>query len=95
MTKAETPVACSDNEPGVINSSAYAGGRKVTDVAIEEAGDWSKGLVTSSGSACYEPSHHFLQRVQPQFDLHQLAIEDAAKAHQHPKLEQYGDGSSS
>ena len=37
LTKAEMPVACSDNEPGVINSSVYAGGRKVIDVTIEEA----------------------------------------------------------
>ena len=56
LTKAEMPVACSDNEPGVINSSAYAGGRKVTDVAIEEAGDWSNrpGHVVWIG--LFEPS---------------------------------------
>jgi magnesium transporter len=29
--------------------------------------------------------------VQAQFDLHPLAIEDAGKPHQHPKLEQYGE----
>jgi magnesium transporter len=92
LTKAEMPVACSDNEPGVINSSVYAGGLKVADVAIEEAGDWSKrpGHVVWIG--LFEPSDELLQRVQQQFDLHPLAIEDAGKAHQHPKLEQYGDG---
>jgi magnesium transporter len=92
LTRAETPVARSDNEPGVINSSVYAGGRKVADVAIEEAGDWSKrpGHVVWIG--LFEPSDELLQRVQQQFDLHPLAIEDAGKAHQHPKLEQYGDG---
>jgi magnesium transporter len=31
-----------------------------------------------------------LERVQAQFDLHPLAIEDAGKPHQHPKIEQYG-----
>jgi magnesium transporter len=92
LTKAEMPVARSDNEPAVINSSVYAGGRKVTDVAIEEAGDWSKrpGHVVWIG--LFEPSDELLKRVQQQFDLHPLAIEDAGKAHQHPKLEQYGDG---
>jgi magnesium transporter len=30
--------------------------------------------------------------VQRQFNLHPLAIEDAGKAHQHPKLETYGEG---
>ena len=29
--------------------------------------------------------------MQAQLDLHPLAIEDAAKAHQYPKLERYGD----
>ena len=73
LTKAEMPVDCSDNEPGVINSSAYAGGRKVTDVAIEEAGDWSKrpGHVVWIG--LFEPSDELLKRVQQQFDLHPLA----------------------
>lgn len=92
LTKPEMPVVDSDNEPGVINSAIYAGGRKVADVAIEEAGDWSKrpGHVVWIG--LLEPSDELLQRVQQQFDLHPLAIEDAGKAHQHPKLEQYGDG---
>jgi len=64
LTKAEMPVACLDNEPGVVNSSVYAGGRKVTDVAIEEAGDWSKrpGHVVWIG--LFEPSDELLQRVQ-------------------------------
>jgi magnesium transporter len=92
LTKAEIPVAPSDHEPGVINSAVYAGGRKVADVAIEEAGDWSKrpGHVVWIG--LFEPSDDLLQRVQRQFNLHPLAIEDAGKAHQHPKLEQYGEG---
>jgi len=95
LTKAEMPVACSDNEPGVINSSVYAGGRKVTDVAIEEAGVWSKrpGHVVWIG--LFEPSDELLKRVQQQFDLHPLAIEDAGKAHQHPKLEHMATASSS
>jgi magnesium transporter len=92
LTKAEIPVAVSDHELGVINSAVYANGRKVADVAIEEAGDWSKrpGHVVWIG--LFEPTDDLLQRVQRQFNLHPLAIEDAGKAHQHPKLEQYGEG---
>ena len=41
----------------------------------------------SSGSACWEPSHDLLSRVQQQFHLHDLAIEDAEHPHQRPKLE--------
>jgi magnesium transporter len=39
----------------------------------------------------YEPSEELLARVQAQFGLHPLAIEDAAQPHQHPKIEQYGE----
>jgi magnesium transporter len=90
LTKAKVPA--SDHEPGVVNSAVYAGGQKIADVPIEEAGAWAKrpGHVVWIG--LFEPGDDLLQRVQRQFDLHPLAIEDAAKAHQHPKLEQYGDG---
>jgi hypothetical protein len=66
LTRAETPVARSDNEPGVVNSSVYAGGRKVADVAIEEAGDWSKrpGHVVWIG--LFEPSIENIERRQHQ-----------------------------
>lgn len=90
LTKTEVPA--SDHEPGVVNSAVYAGGQKIADVPIEEAGAWAKrpGHVVWIG--LFEPGDDLLQWVQRQFDLHPLAIEDAAKAHQHPKLEQYGEG---
>jgi magnesium transporter len=79
------------DEPGVVASSAYAGGKRVADLAVEEAGAWAKrpGHVVWIG--LFEPSDELLRRVQAQFDLHPLAIEDAGKAHQYPKLEQYGE----
>jgi magnesium transporter len=78
-------------EPGVIAASVYALGRRIADIPVGEAGRWSKqdGHVVWIG--LLEPSHELLQRIQAQLDLHPLAIEDAGKAHQHPKLEQYGD----
>ena len=90
LTKAEVPA--SGHELGVVNSAVYAGGRKIADVPIEEAGEWSKLPGHFVWIGLFEPSDDLLQRVQRQFDLHPLAIEDAGKAHQHPKLEQYGDG---
>lgn len=38
-----------------------------------------------------EPDHEELLRVAEAFDLHPLAVEDAVKAHQRPKLDHYGD----
>jgi magnesium transporter len=37
------------------------------------------------------PSHDELMSVAREFHLHELAVEDAAKAHQRPKLEVYDD----
>lgn len=81
----------SDKDQGVIASSVYAGGRRVADVPIDEARGWldRPGHVVWIG--LLEPSDDLLRRVQRQFDLNDLAIEDAGKAHQRPKLEQYGD----
>ena len=86
-----TTVSRGDSESGIVASSVYAGGRRVKDIAIEEAGEWSKqpGHVVWIG--LLEPSPDLLQRVQGQLGLHDLAIEDAGNAHQHPKIEQYGE----
>jgi magnesium transporter len=39
----------------------------------------------------HEPSPEEFESVRREFDLHPLAVEDAIKAHQRPKLEVYGD----
>lgn len=81
----------SKGTPGVVASAVYAGGRRVLEIPIEEAGEWSRkpGHVVWIG--LHEPSLDLLRRVQAEFGLHELAIEDALKAHQRPKVEQYGE----
>ena len=39
----------------------------------------------------HEPSEQEFDAVRREFNLHELAVEDAVKAHQRPKLEVYGD----
>jgi magnesium transporter len=78
-------------EPGVINARAYADGKCVSDIAIDEAGAWVMRPGHMVWIGLFEPSQDVLRRVQAQFGLHPLAIEDAGKAHQRPKLEQYGE----
>jgi magnesium transporter len=39
----------------------------------------------------HEPTDEELEDVAREFDLHELAVEDAIHAHQRPKLERYGD----
>ena len=39
----------------------------------------------------YRPDREELDSLAAEFDLHELAVEDAVNAHQRPKLERYGD----
>ncbi len=80
-----------DDGASVVAAAAYAGGRRVANIAIADARSWSRrpGHVVWIG--LLEPSEVLLRQVQSQFGLHGLAIEDARHAHQRPKLEQYGD----
>ncbi len=39
----------------------------------------------------FEPDQELMRKIQEEFCLHDLAVEDAQKAHQRPKLEEYGD----
>lgn len=76
---------------GVVAAGAYVDGRRVANIAIEEAASWraKPGHVVWIG--LHEPDMALLGAVQKQFDLHDLAIEDANNAHQRPKIEQYGE----
>ena len=80
------------NSEGVVAAGAYVDGRRVANIAIDEASSWRSrpGHVVWIG--LHEPDIALLTSVQRQFQLHDLAIEDADHAHQRPKIEQYGDG---
>ena len=80
-----------ESEAGVVAAGVYAGGRRIKDIPIEEAGEWSKRPGHIVWIGLWEPSAELLERVQAQLGLHYLAIEDAGKAHQNPKMEQYGE----
>ena len=88
---ADAAAPLKDEGTSIIASCAYANGQRVADISIDDAGKWAKkeGHVVWIG--LLEPDGELLHRVQRQFGLHSLAIEDAEHAHQRPKLEQYGD----
>ncbi|HVK91189.1 MAG TPA: magnesium and cobalt transport protein CorA [Mycoplana sp.] len=77
--------------PGVVAAAVYQNGQRIADIAIEEASKWRsrEGAVIWIG--LHEPGDELLRQVQAEFDLHELAIEDARNAHQRPKLEIYGE----
>ena len=88
---AESTIPLALAEQGLINCAAYDGAGRRVDIALEEAGRTAKEEDRFVWIGLYEPSEELLRRVQEQFDLHDLAIEDAHSAHQRPKLEIYGD----
>ena len=76
---------------GIVNCAAYAGGRRVADVRIEDISEVLKHADRFLWIGLHEPEEALLRKVQQEFGLHDLAIEDAHRAHQRPKLEIYGD----
>jgi magnesium transporter len=76
---------------GVVNCVAYQDGRRLGDVAVENISDvlGQEGPFVWIG--LHEPNETLLRQVQGEFGLHDLAVEDALRAHQRPKLEEYGD----
>ena len=83
--------AASSKRPGVVAAAVYQDGRRLHDIEIEEAGEWRNRENVVIWIGLHEPDEGLLRQVQKEFDLHDLAIEDAEKAHQRPKLEIYGD----
>jgi magnesium transporter len=77
----------------VRNCVAYqCNGERVGDISLDAISDVlknpDKGFVWLG---LYEPDAKLLSKLQEEFGLHHLAIEDASKAHQRPKIELYGD----
>jgi magnesium transporter len=76
---------------GVMNCAAYAGGVRAEEVPVDNIREVLQRGDRFVWLGLYEPEENLLRRVQQQFHLHDLAIEDAYNAHQRPKLEQYED----
>ena len=74
----------------------------IVDCAVYEEGVRRSIELDSAREACardgafvwiglHEPTPEEFEAVSGEFALHELAVEDAIKAHQRPKLERYGD----
>jgi len=75
----------------LINCVAYRDGRKLADIGIEEISSYVSQPDTLVWVALTEPSDAELAKMQQEFGLHELAVEDAQSGHQRPKVEEYGD----
>jgi magnesium transporter len=75
----------------LINCVAYRDGVKLADLPVEEISDYLQRDNCFVWVALRDTSDAELAKMQEEFSLHDLAIEDASHGHQRPKIEEYGD----
>ena len=78
---------------GVVDSAVYCAGERVA--SPQSLADTYRCLHEQRDGMAwiglYRPEEGELESLAAEFDLHELAVEDAITAHQRPKLERYGD----
>lgn len=76
----------------VVNCAVYDRNGQRHDIGLDAISD---ALSVDDGSfvwvGLYEPEDALLDKLQEEFGLHDLAVEDAQNAHQRPKIEAYGN----
>jgi magnesium transporter len=78
--------------PMVVNCVAYrTDGTRLKDIDIDGISDVLEEPDTFVWVGLHEPDESLLLKLQEEFDLHDLAVEDAQQAHQRTKVETYGD----
>jgi magnesium transporter len=74
----------------LINCAAYQRGRKLADIAFSEIRRYRSQPDCFVWVALKDPELEELKVLQEEFDLHELAVEDAQHGHQRPKMDEYG-----
>jgi len=75
----------------LINCSAYRNGVKLSDIPVEEISDYLERKDCFIWVALRNATDTEIEKMQEEFSLHDLAVEDARHGHQRPKIEEYGD----
>jgi magnesium transporter len=75
----------------IINCAVYENGRKHSDIHSDDISLWLQRPDCFVWVALHDPDAAELAQMQGEFDLHELAVEDARKGHQRPKMEEYGN----
>ncbi|OOG54592.1 magnesium transporter [Rhodanobacter sp. B05] len=87
-----TPASPSTTQPMVVNCIAYRhNGDRIGEISLDAISDVLKEPETFVWVGLHEPDEPLLEKLQEEFGLHDLAIEDAHNAHQRTKIETYGD----
>ncbi|GAB3191701.1 magnesium/cobalt transporter CorA [Geodermatophilus arenarius] len=83
-----------ERQSRLVDNAVYASGRRIaTPPSAEESHDWlTEGFDDRLvWLGLYRPEPAELGELAEQYDLPDLAVEDAIQAHQRPKFERYGD----
>lgn len=75
----------------LINCVTYQEGRKLSDIPVAAISDYVQHKDQFVWVALRDASDEELGQMQHEFNLHELAIEDARHGHQRPKIEEYGN----
>jgi magnesium transporter len=75
----------------LINCVAYQDGRKLADIPVEDISDYVAREDAFVWVALRDATRAELEVMQEEFGLHELAVEDAGRGQQRPKIEEYGD----
>ncbi|MYN01481.1 magnesium/cobalt transporter CorA [Pseudoduganella sp. DS3] len=75
----------------LINCVAYVDGRKLADIPVVDISDYVARDDAFVWVALRDASPGELKVMQEEFGLHELAVEDAGRGQQRPKIEEYGD----
>jgi magnesium transporter len=75
----------------LINCVAYQEGKKLSDISVEAISDYVQQPDCFVWVALKDAQPDELAIMQHEFGLHELAVEDALRGHQRPKIEEYGD----
>jgi magnesium transporter len=75
----------------LINCVAYQEGKKLSDIPVEDISDYLARPGCFVWVALRDADDAELAKMQHEFGLHELAVEDAMRGHQRPKIEEYGE----
>lgn len=76
----------------IVDCAVYSEGRRLPgEFSPESAFSLARAKDAFVWVGLHEPTEEEFEAVRREFGLHELAVEDAIKAHQRPKLERYDD----
>jgi magnesium transporter len=75
----------------LVNCVVYQDGKKLADIQKREIKSYLQRPECFVWVALRDADAAELAEMQDEFDLHELAVEDARHGHQRPKIEEYGD----